>query len=438
LSAVGGQAVRRGAAVLRANALMRSSALLIADYLVIGAVGAMCSVIAARSWSPHDIGAVAGIAGAAALIITASTTGIASTITRFLAGEHAQRQLVLEALAFSIVVVLALDAAICFTPGHFGVPLHNLRVSNPVAFLLIGAYVVSSVVVAVSDPAFLSRKEVSYSVFKDISSSAVRVGILFALIGTGVVGLYGASIGYVTVAAALDLGLVFWRLRNGRPGFRLFRFQMLRRRIRFAAGSHAAALMSALPSAVTITIIAAHLGPTTAAYVAVPVGVSTYITIIPFMTAQALLAELSGETVDVAQTGLRALRMAYAATLPLATVTVLLAHPVMSIYGHRYSVHGATLLRWAAAATVFSTFNYIGDTVLLARHKLLAYNIVNAIGTVAILALVLAAVTVGAPWIGPAMFTSQVIYAAASASAMLRYGSIGEAWRTARGLSWRF
>jgi hypothetical protein len=68
----------------------------------------------------------------------------------------------------------------------------------------------------------------------------------------------------------------------------------------------------------------------------------------------------------------------------------------------------------------------------------LAYNITNAIGTAAILVSVLVAVSVGPQWIGPAMFTSQVIYAAASATAMLRYGSIAEAWRTARSLSWRF
>ena len=437
MSIARGGLVRRGTAVIRANALMRSSGLLIADYLIIGGIGAVCSVITTRNWGPHDVGAVAGISGAVALIITAATTGIASTITRFLGREEAQRQLVLEALTFSIAAVPVLDAAICFTPAHFGVPLHNLHISDPIAFVMIGGYVVSSVIVAVTDPAFLSRQEVSVSVAKDVSASIARVVILLAFIGSGAIGLYGASIGYVAVAAAIDLGLVFWRLRNGRLGLALLRFRMLRQRTRFALGSHAAALMSALPSAVTITIIAAHLGATTAAYVAVPVGVCAYITIIPFMTAQALLAELAAETVDVAQTGLRALRMAYAATLPMATVTVLLAPTILSIYGHPYSVHGATLLRWAAAATLLATFNYVGDTVLLARQKLLAYNVVNAIGAVAILICVLAAVAIGAAWIGPAMFASQMIYAAASATAMLRYGSLRVAWTTTRQLSWR-
>ena len=77
--------IRRTGAAIRADALVRSSSLLIGDYLVVGLIGGICSVIAARAWSPHDIGALAGIVGALGLVITASTTGIASTITRFLA-----------------------------------------------------------------------------------------------------------------------------------------------------------------------------------------------------------------------------------------------------------------------------------------------------------------------------------------------------------------
>jgi O-antigen/teichoic acid export membrane protein len=428
--------VRRFVDAIRADALTRSSGLLVADYLFIGLIGGLCSVIMARGWSTHDVGAVVGIAGAVSLIITASSSGIASTITRFLGSEHDQRRFVLEAILLGVSIGLLLAAVVSFVPGHLGVPVHNLGVSDPVVFCLIAAYVTCSIVVSVTDPAFLSRKEVSYAVAKDVTASIARIALMFALLGTGAVGLFGASIGYVAIGAFIDLGLIAWRLRN-RRAHSILRFQMMRERVRFAVGSHSAALVAAVPSALVVTIVAAHLGAKTAAYVGIPLAVATYITIIPTMTAQALLAELTDTRVDVPGTAARALRLSYAGTLPAAAVIGLAAPYVLLVYGHNYSAHGADILRWAAAATIFSTFNYLGDTVLLARQKIAAYNAVNVLGSAAILLCVIAAVMAGRPWIGPALFVGQALYASASITMLLRYGTVREAVAAAKRLRWR-
>ena len=428
--------VRRVVDAVRADALTRSSGLLVADYLFIGLIGGLCSVIMARGWSAHDVGAVAGIAGAIGLIVTASSSGIASTITRFLGSEHNQRRFVLEAILLGASIGVLLAAVVSFVPGHLGVPVRNLGASNPVVFCLIAAYVVSSIVVSVTDPAFLSRKEVSYAVAKDVAASVARIGAMLALLGTGAVGLFGASILYVGIAAFIDLGLIAWRLRNLRAESHILRFQMMRERVRFAVGSHSAALVATVPSALVVTIVAAHLGPKTAAYVAIPLGVAAYVTIIPSMTAQALLSQLTSAKMDVAGTAARALRLSYAGTLPAAAALALLAPYVLLIYGHRYSAHGADLLRWAAAATIFSTFNYVGDTVLLARQKMAAYNVVNVLGTVAILVCVVVGVMAGSAWIGLALFAGQAMYASASITVLLRHGTLSQAVAAARRLQW--
>ena len=429
--------LRHAADAVRADALTRSSGLLIADYLFIGLIGGLCSVIMARGWSAHDVGAVAGIAGAVGLIVTASSSGIASTITRFLGSEDDQRRFVVEAILLGISIGLLLAAVVSFLPGHLGVPVQNLGVSDPVVFCLIGAYVASSIVVAVTDPAFLSRKEVSYAVAKDVTASLARIAVMLAFLGTSAVGLFGASIAYVAIGAFIDLGLIAWRLRNRRTQANILRFEMMRERVRFAVGSHSAALVAAVPPALVVTIVAAHLGPETAAYVGIPLAVAAYVTIIPTMTAQALLAELTGAEIDVPMTAARALLLSYAGTLPLAAGIILLAPYVLLIYGHNYSEHGADILRWAAAATVFSTFNYVGDTVLLARQKMAAYNAVNLLGSAAILVCVVAAVMAGRLWIGPAVFVGQALYASASITMLLRHGTVSQAVTAARRLRWR-
>jgi len=407
----------------RADPLARSSLLLVADSLIIGAIGGICSVIAARAWSPHDVGAVAAITGVVSLLVTATSTGLASTITRFLGDEANQLDFIVEAMVCTVLSGLAVSAAVCFVPDHFGVPLHDLPVSSEVAFVLIGGYVACLNLTTVTDPAFLSRGEVSYAVAKDVTASVFRVAILIVLIGTNAAGLFTASLLYVAVAAVMDFGLIGWRLRNRGVRTPLRRLSHLRARLRFVLGSHSAALVAALPSTLLLTIVAAVDGPTTAAYVGIPLVVATYVTVIPSMTSQALLAGLSNPELDAGRVGMRALRLCYLATLPAALILGALAPYVMLIFGHRYSVHGTWYLRWDAAAALVATSNYVSDTVLLAREKVLAYNAVNVLGTVAQLTCYVTAAVLGPRWFGPAAFVGQMLYLAVSITAVLQYAS---------------
>ena len=421
-------------AAVRSDSLTRSSLLLVVDNLTIGAIGGICTIIAARAWSPHAVGAVAAIGGVVLLLSAATSTGLASTITRFLGEERNQLDLVLEAMLFTVLFGLVMSAAVCFVPGHLGVPLHDLPVRTAVAFLLIGGWVTANNVVAVTDPAFLARKEVSYAVAKDILSSVIRVVVLVALIGTATTGLFLAGMIYGSIAAILDLLLIGWRLRNSAARVPLRRLSLIRRRLRFAVGSHSGALVSTIPSTLLAAIVAAIFNATTAAFVAIPLVVSSYVSIIPSLSSQALLAELTGPADDVPRIALRTLRLSYLGVLPLAGLIALLAPFVMLIFGHRYEVNGTWYLRWALTGTIFSTFNYVSDTVLLARQKVVAYNVVNVLGTVAVLGTVIGFSMLGARWIGPAILAGEVLYSTMSLVALARYAELSEMARVVREL----
>jgi O-antigen/teichoic acid export membrane protein len=437
VGAVRPRLIGRLVAAVRADALTRNSTLLVFDYLVVGAIGGICAIVAAHEWSPHAVGAVGAITGVITLLSTATSTGVGSTITRFLGREPNQLSFAVEAIWLTVVAGLGLVAAVSFVPGHFGVPLSDLPVSTPVAFLLLAAYVTASNIVAVTDPAFLSRGEVSYAVVKDIVASLARIGILIALIGTSTTGLLSVAIIYGGVSAALDLVLVGWRLRDtGEPGGRLS-LRRLRGRLRFAVGSHTATLVAIIPGALLVTIVAAFYNATTAAYVTIPMLILTYVNIVPSMTSQALLADLSRDDGDTPASAVRALRIAYAGTLPVAVLLIALAPLVLRIFGHVYAAHGVGFLRWIVAACVFATFNYVGDTVLLARQRVFAYNLVNGLGTVAIMACVLVGVSVGVRWLGPAWFVGQLLYAVISLITLSHYGSLRDAAAQLRQLAWR-
>jgi hypothetical protein len=109
---------------------------------------------------------------------------------------------------------------------------------------------------------------------------------------------------------------------------------------------------------------------------------------------------------------------------------------VLLVFGHRYSVHGSWYLRWDVVSTFVATSNYVSDTVLLAREKVLAYNIVNVLGTVAVLSCFAAAAVLGPRWFGPAIVAGQLLYLTVSLIAVRRYATAGDALAALRGLSW--
>jgi O-antigen/teichoic acid export membrane protein len=211
-------------------------------------------------------------------------------------------------------------------------------------------------------------------------------------------------------------------------------FRSLRRRLRFVAGSHSAALVAVLPAQLLPVIVAATLGAREAAFVGIPILILTFVTIIPSMTSQALLTELEQAASEVPATAARALRLAYVGTLPASIILIVAAPKVLMVFGSSYAAHGTQFLRWIAAGTIFSTFNYVADTVLLGRQRMLAYNVVNVLGTVAILGCIAVSITHGFSWLGPGMFAGQALYALISIAMLSRFARPSDALRAIAGL----
>jgi len=301
------------------------------------------------------------------------------------------------------------------------VPLSDLGLNRGLLVTLVAWYVVSSVVTAVGDPAYVARQEVSFMFAKDMTASVARVVLLLMLAGTGASGLFGVAVAYVSVSATIDLIVLRVRLRQFKTPERHAPFGLLRRHFAFALGSQSAALVSAIPTYTTPTLVAALIGARSSAYVAIPLQIGALLTVIPSMTAQSLLAELSRDPSAVVVTTTRALRGAYVVTLPAAVLLVIGAPYVLAVFGATYSAHGTPFLRWIAAGGIFFVFNYVSDIVLLARHKLRAYVIVNVLGAVEMMVLIVVALEHGLRWIGPAWFIGQGLYAAISVIALFGY-----------------
>jgi O-antigen/teichoic acid export membrane protein len=406
---------------LRGDRLYRTSVLLVVDNLLLGAIGGLFILVATHLWDPRSIGVVAAIGGATGLLVIAASLGMPSTVVAYLANEPDQALMVRGALFITVPVGIALLTTMWILPGHLGVPLSGLGVSIPWAVTLTMLFVVGNIIVAVVDPAFLARQEVSWSVGKDLTAMAFRFLLLFLLAGNGTVNYFEVAVYYVSFAALIDLILLRSRLRRAPRPRASLGLGLVRGHARFAAGNQLAVLVAMLPTSLLPIIVLARLGAPSAAYVAIPMAVLGVLTVVPSMTSQSLFAEMSAHPEQVVEPVRRALRGAYAVTLPLAIIAIVLTPNLLSLFGHGYSIHGRDLLRWGAASSIFFCLNYVSDIVLLARKKVVPYIVANVAGTAFVLLSVFIAVPHGLDALGIGWFIGQGCYCAVSCVVISRY-----------------
>ena len=449
------QRVGRRIANLQQDPLARTSFLLIADNLLLSALGGLCSVLAARLWPVPAVGLVAAVYGGVSLITSVTLLGMPTVVLRFVRKERRPRRLVAEATLVCMLLSSLTTVVVVALPAHLGLPLGGLGIGVPLAAAGLVVYQIATSVTQVGDPSYIARQEVSILMAKDVAASLARVVLILAFAGAGgPAALFGITIAYASIAAVIDLPLLWARLGKqklehlrdepateviipaegvrpaGGAAAPLLQevesrwrrpFGIVRSHTTFAAGSYIAALVSAVPTA-TLPALAAHLsGAKSAAYIAISLQVSSILTLLPAQTAQALLAELAHIDRDrFASVTLRALRGAYAVTLPAAAVVIIGAPYILHVFGRDYSEHGTAFLRWAAAGSVFFVFNYVGDVTLLAASRIRAYATVNTLGAIWTLAIVGAALSQSFDWLGPAWFAAQAMYAATSLVMLVR------------------
>jgi O-antigen/teichoic acid export membrane protein len=439
--------LRRRLRILRGSAIARSSVLLVVDNVGLAAMGGISTLLAARLWTPADVGLVAATVGVLNLLVIVAAIGLPTALVRYLGTSRHPRRLLFEALIVSGSLAACGLVLIVLLPGHLGVPLERLHLSLWVLIPCMTLFTLGGVVTTVGDPAWISRQQVSFMLAKDTIASVVRLALLGILAGTTATGLFLVWVIYGSSAAAIDITLLIQRVgrreRSQAPTSGSIpspatsvsapakRFGALRQVLPFALGTYGAAVAATAPTYLLPTLTAALVNPRTAAYVSVALQVGYVLTIIPAQTAQALLAELARSTSDVVDTTTRAVIGAYTVTLPAAAVLVVGAPYILLLFGHQYSVHGTGFVRWLAAGSVFFVFNYVSDVVLLARHKVRAYAAINITGAGIIVVLVVGALHHGLSWLGPGWFIGQALYAAGSALVLTYYGGIAGVGRAA-------
>ncbi len=404
---------RRAWARLSADRLFRSSFYLILSQMVLGGCGLLFWTLATHLYTSSVIGLTTAVIGGLALASTLATMGLPNVVLRFLVNEPNPRQFLRVAVGVVGAAALLVGVVWALVPGGFGVRLGFLGGSGLVLIMVISALLAMSVGNVV-DAAFVARGEAGLLVGKSGVSSLAKLAVLPVLAFARGPGAFAAITVGAVVSAGLGLAMMHRRLPRMGSAPPSQSPPVLLNRMKFVVGNQAAVLVAIVPTALAPAIVVGRLGPAAAAYVAMPLSLLAIVTLIPSVTAQALLAEMSRSTGGTLAIVRRALLGTYLPVLLCVAMLVVFAPVILRIYGSDYATQGTTCLRLMALSGIFSTFNYVGDMALLARSRVTGYVVVNALGTMVVLGCVYVGSGFGVNGVGLGWLVGQMGYTAVS------------------------
>lgn len=365
---------------LYADSLFRNSFYLMLNTGVQAGFGFFFWLIAARIYSPSDVGLATALISAAGLTSIFSMLGFNNVIVRFLpTGKRKSEQL---STAFTLTAVASFLAAAIFLGWAF--LTHNPTVQSEHGLLLVGVFVAYVLVITVNsmlDSAFIAYRSTKYVLFKNAFLSALKLSLLliaaFFIGGVGFVGI--VSVTTVATLAAFLLGYR-WLISkfNYQPTFSLDK-ETIDETKSFAIGNYFGTLFGALPSTTLTLIVVSRLGAQYAAFFYIPSMIVTLLNVIPSSTSQSLFAEVSHNEAGFSKYFKDAVSHMFLFLIPGVIALMLLAGFILHIFGADYATFGTAPLRILALSSLIGAANYLGDTLLNIKKLPGMYLFMNAL-----------------------------------------------------------
>jgi O-antigen/teichoic acid export membrane protein len=410
--------LRRAVSAVLHDSLYRNSSFLILNSLVVTALGLLFWTFAARSFSASAVGNTTTVISGVAYAGMMGSLGLPNTIIRFLAGQPDRTRMLTTTGLVSFAAGAVVGLVWCVVPGHLGFPLSSVTPRWATTPIVV-AVVASVSFAAVVESAIIALRRSKWVVVENGSASVVKLVGMPLAVGFGASGLFGLYVASVLASVLCSLAIIVHLL--GGPRRRWLQrpdFAAIKHVRTFAAGNSIASLVSMLPGTVVRIVVLARLGARDVAYFAMPLMIVGLLTVIPSTASQSLFAEVAADEGSLGRHTRRALRGIYALLVPCILLLVVLARPLLSLFGSDYADAGTRCLQLLALSGIFAGFNYVADTVLNARRRVTAYVFVNFVGATLATLLPVAFVGHGLTGVGFGWLLGQVGYCAVAMAAL--------------------
>ncbi|MFV0457794.1 MAG: lipopolysaccharide biosynthesis protein [Actinomycetales bacterium] len=336
-----------------ADLLVRNSALLIATTCATAVLGFTFWVVAARFFSAADVGVASTLWSGLSLLAYVSLAGLNSTLIRHLGTGELMRTQISQSLLGVGVVSLILGAAYVTLAPVLAPKLDVLR--EPLAAGIFVAAAVLAAVNLLTDSIFVGLRSAGYNLAIDgLLQSGVKLLSLLLLIGTGAVGIFGASTLALLIATVASLAALVvrfgYRWRLGRH------LAFNRQQAFFSFGSYVSSCLHTAPLLLVPLIVLHFHGAEQSAYYFTAFQLALMLYTFANAVGESNFSESRAHPKRAAELRRRAARLNALIVVP-GTLGLLAVGPfILQAFGSTYATEGRSLLMVLALAAIPQSF----------------------------------------------------------------------------------
>lgn len=356
-----------------ARSLLTNSLHIMGTTVVTSLLGYVYWVLAARLYSPSDVGLAAALLSAMSLAALLAYMGVGATLIQLLPQRNPgpeQSLLVTAAIVTTATSGALAGVVLVIVLPALSAQFDLVRASREVGIVLAFGVLCASLGTFIDDTT-IAQRTARGMLLRNTAFSLIKIGILVlpvcAALGAGGVLLswvFGAA---VTVAAGL---LLLPRLV---PGFKVSLRGVIgetRKIVRALAGNHFISLGAMLPVLILPVVVAMRLDAAQAGYFYTTWRVGGLFFMISPAVAGALFAEGAHDPDDVTRKARYAGSIIAMLLVPAAVGLVFAGKLVLSAFGHTYAVEGYSLLVILAISAFPDGVTSIYVSILRVRNRL--------------------------------------------------------------------
>lgn len=349
--------------------LYRSASFLIANQAVVSGLGFVFWIFAARNFRHEVVGQATSLVASAVFLAVLANLGLPYALVRHLPTSPSPRALVRTALKASALVAALVGGAAAVVLPAVDPAFAFLGADPGLAALFVTLIVLWTVELSVEQALVVARRAERTTVMLS-AFAAIRLPfpILFAFGGPREL-LAGWAVG---MAAALLLGLGWFlprALSTIEPPARAAPLAF-RQLVFYGAANHIGNLLglaaTMLSPLVVLQVLGGSAGARGAATFYLSMSLAQLLYVVPAAVALAQFAEGARPESDFRRDRRRAFIMALSLVIPGTLGMVVLAGPLLSVFGPAYAASGSRLLGWLALASLA----LVPETILATGHRL--------------------------------------------------------------------
>jgi O-antigen/teichoic acid export membrane protein len=396
--------------------LVRNSFFLMTTTTLTAVLGFLFWLIVARLYPVSEVGRATSLLSAVALLSYFSLVGLSSSLVRHLPtaarrSEHVSSALITVAgtglLAALIFVGIAPFSApelafISSSWGHAG------------TFVALAMFAALNLL---TDSVFVALRAAKYNLLiNGVLMGLVKIALPFLFVSAGAIGIFAASGIASGIAAVLSVIAIHSQLKI-QIRWR-FSLDVLRETFRYSLGNYLSSCLNLVPLLVIPILVLDRLGPAIAAAYFIAFQIATVINSVSYAVGEALFAEGSHEQENLRELMRRSATIMGAVITPAVLTAVLLAGPVLRIFGSTYKSTAQSTLIVLAVSSFAVAFNTWTSFLLKITRWLVVMIVSEVVFAGATTVLVVLAAPRGPAWVAAAWGCGNLICGAIAAVAI--------------------